>query len=348
MISPTPTRSPRHRRARPAAFRALLSAAWLLGLLLAVLTPLSSSFAHAQFSGPSATASPAANVPVGPTTDPAVLYPGERELQLGPGDQISVHLFQTTDYSPTPLRLSLDGSIQLPLIGVVRLAGLTLHQAEVLVAQRLVDANMYRSPQVSIQLIESPNQIITVTGELHAVVPVLGGNKRLLDVLAVAGGLPTNASHLIAINRPGLAAPITVDLGPDPLRSAQADIPVYARDTVIVSRVGVVYVLGAFRTQGAIPLVQNTPLTLMQVAALGNGYGWEGQLDQIQLIRTVGLQRTVVLVDFKKVLKGQAPDPVLQTDDIVFLPSSSIRAAIKVGGINTLFGILSTIIFSVR
>ena len=323
-----------------------LRLACALFLLSALLVPHSRAFA--QFSGPSPAPSPAANVPVRITTDPAILYPGEREIQLGPGDQISVHLYDANDYSTTPLRLSLDGSVQLPLIGVVRLAGLSLHQAEDLVAHRLIEAGMYRSPQITIQLLESPNQIITVTGEIHGVVPALGGGKRLLDVLAAAGGLPPIASHLITINRLGVADPITVDLGPDPLRSAQANVPVYARDTVIVSRVGVGYVLGAFRTQGAIPLQQNSPLTLMQVAALGNGYGWEGKLDDVQLVRTVGLERKVVHVDFQKVLKGKAPDPVLQTDDIVYLPPSSVRAAIKVGGINTLFGILSTIIFSIR
>jgi polysaccharide export outer membrane protein len=325
-----------------------LPPAWLVCALLTMGALLGPLRAAAQFSGPTPTASPAANVPVKLTTDPAVLYPGQREIELGPGDQISVHLYESIDYSNAPLRLSLDGSVQLPLIGIVRLAGLSIHQAEALVGRRLIEAGMYRDPQVSIQLLESPNQIITVTGEVHAVVPSLGGNKRLLDVLAVAGGLPANASHLITINRPGLADPITVDLGPDPLHSAQANIPVYARDTVIVSRVGVVYVLGAFRNQGAIPLVQNSPLTLMQVAALGNGYGWEGELDDVQLVRTVGLRRSIVHVNLKKVLKGREPDPVLQTDDIVYLPSSSVRAAIKVGGINTLFGILSTIIFSVR
>ncbi len=322
--------------------------AWLSCALLALVVAAAPVRAIAQFSGPTPSASPAANVPVKVTTDPAVLYPGEREIELGPGDQIGVHLYEAADYSPSPLRLSLDGSIQLPLIGVVRLSGLTLHQAEDLIARRLVEADMYRSPQISIQLLESPNQIITVTGEIHAVVPVLGSHKRLFDVLAAAGGLPVNASHIITINRPGSADPVVIDLGPDPLHSAQADIPVYARDTIIIARVGVVYVLGAFRTQGAIPLIQNSPLTLMQVAALGNGYGWEGQLDDVQLVRTVGLERRIVHVNFKKVLKGEEPDPVLQTDDIVFLPSNSIRAAIKVGGINTLFGILSTIIFSIR
>ncbi len=319
---------------------------WLACVLLSFATLLAPRRMTAQFSGPSPSASPVANLPVQVTTDPAILYPGEREIQLGPGDQISVHLYEAADYSAVPLRLSLDGSVQLPLIGVVRLAGLSLHQAEDLVARRLVEAGMYRSPQISIQLLESPNQIITVTGEVHAVIPSLGGGKRLLDVLAAAGGLPTIASHLITINRPGVADPITIDLGPDPLHSAQGNIPLYARDTVIVSRVGVVYVLGAFRNQGAVPLQQNSPLTLMQVAALGNGYGWEGELADMQLVRTVGLERRIVHVDFKKVLKGKAPDPVLQTDDIVYLPSSAVRAAIKVGGISTAFGILSTVIFA--
>ena len=321
---------------------------WLGVLLLSTSFLFVPGLAHAQFSGPTPVASPSANVPIKITTDPAILYPGEREIELGPGDQISVHLYDANDYSPAPLRISLDGSIQLPFIGVVHVGGLTLHLAEDLVARRLIDAGMYRSPQITIQLLESPNQIITVTGEVHAVVPALGGNKRLLDVLAGAGGLPTTASHVLTINRPGVADPITVDLGPDPLRSAQADIPVYARDTVVVSRVGVVYVLGAFHTQGAIPLVQNSPLTLMQVAALGGGYGWEGEMKDIQLVRTVGLERRIVHVDFRQVLQGKAPDPVLQTDDIVYLPPNAVKSAIKVGGINTLFGILSTIIFSVR
>lgn len=327
------------------ASRTLFVRSWLA--LILVLS-LSGAVAKAQFSGPTPSASPAANVPVRLTTDPAILYPGVREVELGTGDQISVHLFEALDYSPTPLRVTLDGSVQLPLIGVVHIAGLTLHQAEQLIGQRLIEAGMYRNPQVSIQLLESPNQIITVTGEMHAVIPALGGSKRLLDVLSAAGVLPPTASHLIAINRPGLAEPITIDLGPDPLRSAQANIPIYAHDTVVISRIGLVYLLGAWRLQGAVPLQQNTPLTVMQVAALGNGFGWEGKLDDLHIVRTVGLERRVVRVDFQKVLKGKRPDPVLQADDIVFLPTSSMRAAIKVGGINTLFGILSTIIFSVR
>ena len=119
---------------------------------------------------------------------------------------------------------------------------------------------MYRNPQVSIQLIESPNEIVTVTGEMHGVFPVAGG-KRLYDVLSLAGGLPPTASHMVIINRPGIPEPIVVDLGTDPALSNLANVPIFPRDTIVISRVGVVYLLGAFKNQGAIPMQQNSPLT---------------------------------------------------------------------------------------
>jgi polysaccharide export outer membrane protein len=224
---------------------------------------------------------------------------------------------------------------------------LTLHQAEYLIASRLASAGMYRDPQVTLVLTESPNQIVTVTGEMHAVVPVVG-EKRLYDVLAAAGGLTSTSSHMITINRPGVAEPIIVDLGTNPATSARADVPVFAGDTIVIARVGVVYVLGAFKTPGAIPIAQNSPLTLMQVAAVAGGPGFEGKLNDLRIIRTVGLERKVVHVDIKKVLNGAAPDPVLQTDDIVFLPTDQMKAAIKAGGIGTVLAFASILILAAR
>ena len=302
--------------------------------------------AEAQFSGPAIGASTPVNRPVTPTTDPAILYPGARDIHVGQGDVLSIHLYGAPDYAP-PVRVSLDGTIQLPLIGIVAVEGLTIHQTESLVAERLLNAGMYRNPQVTVQMTESPNQFVTITGELHGVVPVTG-EKRLFDVLAVAGGLPATASHMITINRPGVAQPIIVDLGTDPAQSAQANVPVFPKDTVVVARVGVVYLLGAFKSQGPIPLQQNSPLTLMQVAALGGGPGFEGRSDDLRIIRTIGVERKVVHIDVKKVFDGKDPDPVLQADDIVFLPTSAMRAAIKSGGISTLMGIASVLIFAFR
>ena len=318
---------------------------WLAVFLLSILG-LFGSTADAQFSGPSLGASTAVNRPVTLTTDPAILFPAEREIRLAPNDVITVHLYGAQDYAPVA-KVSLDGSIQLPLIGTMRVEGLTIHEAERLIAERLVAAGMYRNPQILIQLTESPNQIATVTGEVHGVVPVIG-QRRLFDALAAAGGLPPTASHVITIHRVGISQPIVIDLGTDPSQSDKANVPIFPRDTIVVARTGVIYVLGAFKTQGAIPLQQNSPLTLMQVAALSGGPGFEGKYSDLRLIRTMGLERKVVKVDIKRVMNGKDPDPVLQTDDIVFLPSEPWKAAIKSGGLGTLLGFASILLIAVN
>jgi polysaccharide export outer membrane protein len=328
----------------PGVRRRGVRGSWLVGLIALLLWQCTGS-AVAQFTGPSLGSSASVNLPMKPTTDPAILYPGPREIHLEHGDMLTVHLYGPSDYMPSA-RVSLDGSIQLPLIGLVHVAGLSLHEAQDLIAERLTAAGMYRDPQVWIQVTESPNQVVTVTGEMHGVIPMVGGQKRLFDVMAAAGGLSVTSSHTITINRPGVPEPIIVDLGTNPATSAYSDVPIFAGDTIVVARVGVIYLLGAFRSQGPIPLQQNSPLTLMQAAAIGGGPGFEGKLNDLRIIRTVGLERKVVVVDLKRIFNGRDPDPILQTDDIVFLPSSAMKAAIKGGGIGTTLAIASTLLYA--
>jgi len=317
----------------------------LSGWALALLLGLSGArTAQAQFSGPALGIGTAQGQAPVPTTDTAILMPAQRDPVLHAGDLIAIKIFGTNDFQ-APVRVSVDGSIQMPLIGVVPLAGLTVPQAEDLIADRLTKAGMYTAPQVSIQVTEAASQFATVAGEMHSIVP-LTGQRRLLDVLAAAGPMPPTASHVITILREGQAEPIVVDLGTDPAKSAKADIEILPGDKILLSRVGVVYILGAFKAQGAIPLQQNSPLTLMQATALSGGTGFEGKYSDLRLVRTVGQTRTVVKLDIKKVLNGQAPDPVLQADDIVFLPSELWKAAIKGGGISALTGIVSLLLIA--
>ncbi len=311
----------------------------LVPLCLAAL--LAPAVMLAQFSGPAVGLTPQ---PL--STDPTVISPEIQDVHIGPGDLITVKLFGVADYTPVS-RVSVDGSIQLPLIGLVRVAGLSVEQAENRIAERLIADQMYRDPQVIVQVTEPASQFATVTGDMHAIVPLVG-TRRLLDVLAQAGPLPITASHVLTILRPGLPKPVIVDLGTDPALSAAANIQILPRDTIIVSRVGVVYVLGAFARQGAIPLDQNSPLTLMQVTALSGGEGFEGKFNDLRIIRTEGTQRKVVTTNIKRVIQGKDPDPVLQANDIVFLPTDPIKAALKSGGIQTVLSVASILLIATQ
>jgi len=325
----------RHAAIPPAHVSRLLC----LGTALSMLLLAGPRSAFAQFSGPATSSTSAYNQALTPTTDPAILYPEERDVVLTIGDVIQIRLFSDPKYSHI-VRINNDGTVLLPLIGIVHLEGLSVTQAEQLLAEKLDAADMYRDPQVTLEITEGPNAVATIIGEVHQVVPIVG-SRHLLDVLSVAGGLPPTASHVITINRPGLAKPIVVDLGTDPLLSSLGNIPIFPGDTIVVSRIGIVYMLGSFTSAtGTIPLNAYTPLTLTEATALSGGIKWEGRFSDLRIIRTVGDHRTVAVYNIKKVLDGKAPDPILQPNDIVYLPPVPLKQLIDSGGLGTVLGIV--------
>jgi polysaccharide biosynthesis/export protein len=276
-----------------------------------------------------------------PLASQSMLYPGE-DFKLSQGDLIAVRVFMQPEYEAT-VRVSSEGTVQLPFIGSVPVMGMTVRAAQALIADRLRTGLFYKDPEVTIQVLNTVNGSVRVTGEVRAEV-LVANEMSLRDVLLSAGGLPATASHTVKIVRPGVAEPIVVDLGPDLAASASANIPVHPHDTIQISRASVVYVLGAFAHQGSVPLDQASPLTLLQLAALSGGINFEGRFNDLRLIRTVGTERKVVEVDIKKVRDGKAPDPVLQANDIVFLPTDSMKAVLKSLGPSGVLGVVSVLI----
>jgi polysaccharide export outer membrane protein len=310
-----------------------------LPFAICMLMLIVSSRAFAQFSGPATSSTETYNQALTPTTDQAILYPGERDIVLTVGDMISIRLFSDAEYNST-VRINNDGTVLLPLIGIVHLEGITVTQAEQLIAEKLVAAGMYRDPQVTLQITEGPNAVVTFIGEMHAVLPVQG-TRHLLDVLSAGGGLPPTASHVLTIDRPGVPKPIVVDLGTDPMRSSLGNIPVFPGDTIVVSRIGIIYMLGSFGSaSGTIPLNAYTPLTLTEATALSGGIKFDGRFNDLRIIRTVGDHRTVAVYDIKKVLNGKAPDPILEPNDIVYLPPVPLKQLLNSGGLGTILSIV--------
>ena len=82
----------------------------------------------------------------------------------------------------------------------------------------------------------------------------------------------------------------------------------------------------------------------MQATALSGGLNFSGKYDDVRLIRTVGDHRTVVKLDIQRVLHGKDPDPILQANDIVFIPDSTIKASMSNGSLGTLLGIVSLLL----
>lgn len=294
---------------------------------------------HAQTSMPApipgGTSVPAST----PDADQLLSPSSAPDTLLAPGDQISIRLFSDSEYTFSG-RISLDGTVLLPLLGIVPLQGLTITQAEQMIAGRLEAAGMYRDPQVILSLSDGPAALVTLGGEMHAVIPVVG-SRSLYSIIATGGGLPNTSSRTVTILRPGHADPISVDIGTDPAHNKAGTMPIFPGDTVLVSHLGVIYVAGEFRSPGVVQMTNYAPLTLSQVSAMVGGPVWDARYGQLHIIRTVGNHRTVTTLNIKDVLYGKRADPIMQPNDIVFLPPGPIKSTLANGSLGSVLGVIS-------
>jgi polysaccharide biosynthesis/export protein len=102
-------------------------------------------------------------------------------------DLLEIEVFGVEDLKRT-VRVNTSGSISIPLVGMVQVAGLTATEAEVVIAMRYA-ADYLQNPQVSVFIKEFTTQRVTIDGAVNkpGIYP-LTGQITLLRALALAGG----------------------------------------------------------------------------------------------------------------------------------------------------------------
>lgn len=264
----------------------------------------------------------------------------ESEILIGPGDLIEVSVYGAPDYLKE-VRVRSTGEITLPLAGTVKVGGLSPAQAEELIAKRLGDGGFFNDPRVSVLEKEFATQGISVLGEVQkpGVYP-LQGPRNLFDALSAAGGTTPRAGNTVSIShREDPQHSEVVTLSENSKSSSQSNVHVYPGDTVVVSKAGIVYVVGDVRSPGGF-VMENSHMTMLQAFAMAQGANPTAALDRAQLIRKSGPenQPQEAPISLKKILAQKAPDMNLQPGDIVFVPTSAAKAA----GRRTLEAIVQT------
>jgi polysaccharide export outer membrane protein len=313
--------------------------------------------AHAQFQGPPVTTPVPAQLTGPAPAAPPVATPSFADVDtktkyailVNTGDQLEVSVVGVAALAQMHPQVDADGNIALPYIGTLHVAGLSVAAVESLIAQKYREGDYLVNPQVNVQLTLSPSQVIAVTGEVKApvMVPALW-QRRLLEVIAAAGGFTPQASHLVTIVRKSTNEAFQVVIDSDPLNVGKVNVPVFAGDTIIVPRAGEVYVIGSVKNPSAIPLVTNTPLTVMQALSLAGGVNFEAALSQVRIVRTEGVERKAVMLDFKRVLDGKEADPILQADDIVYVPANAFKGGLKANAVSVITSTLLAMVYLFR
>lgn len=292
----------------------------------------SSPQSAAPASSPAAQSAPAVAVPAAPSvpaSDPSPVSAAPSSISIA--DLLNVSVFGVPDYAQE-VRVDESGQVTLPFIGEVKLAGMSLNDAESLLAKRLTERGVFKDPQVVIVEKENASQQVTVLGEVQkpGLYP-LSGKRTLFDVISAAGGASPKAGDTAAITHRGHPeAPETIHLSYDASGLQKSNVPVSPGDTIVLSKAGIVYVVGDVRVPTGV-ILENPNLTVLKALAMAQGTNPTAAQDKTKIIRHTATGQEEIPVPLKKILSAKAPDPPLLADDILFIPGSAAKSAARRG-----------------
>ena len=235
---------------------------------------------------------------------------------LGPGDSVRITVFQNPDLT-TEARISSQGTVRMPLVGLVELKGKTLDSAVALVTQRLKDGQILNDPEVSITLLQIRSRQVSVLGQVARPGRYVldETSTRLADILAQAGGITPAGDEAVTVltNRNGKQERIGVSIASLYHSSdATTNVELENGDTVLVQRAPVFYIYGEVQRAGAYRLESN--LNVIQAVSLGGGITGRGTERGMKIHRRAA-DGNLARIDVQ-------PADKVQADDVIYVRES--------------------------
>ena len=295
----------------------------------------------AQGSKPSPAASekqPAIATPLAPQAD---------RIEIGPKDVLDIYVYDVPELSRS-YDVSPSGMVTMPLLEQpVHAGGLTPDQFARALEEAFRQSGRLRRPEIAVSIKQSRNSTVAVDGAVRGpqVLQVLGRTK-LVDILSQCGGITEDAGLEVEITRGplalrdlpsegGQATPtLTLEVkkvldGNDPASSTL----VWPGDRVSVTRAGVFYILGDVRSPGGYTLRgPQSDLTVLRALALAGDANRTAKKGKAMIIRKdpkAPNGREEIALNLKDILTGRKPDPKLQANDILYVPSSGGKRALQ-------------------
>ena len=280
-----------------------------------------------------------------------------RDYHIGPEDLVEISVFEDEKLNKT-VRVSSQGNISLPLIGILRVKGLTANELEKEIRDLLAE-KYFQDPHVTVFIKEYRNQRVSVIGAVEKPGSYdVTGQRTVLDMLAMAGGLKggreEEAGHLLFLIRPpGSEEPseekkeieqsktrtFVINLE-DLLVKGDLflNVPVAHGDVINVPVSGKIFVGGEVKSPGGFPL-KGKKMTVGQAVTLAGGVTIEADGAGTKLIRYTGNEKEIMTVNVYAIQKGHGEDLHLRENDILIVPKNDVKSFL-IGLRDTVKGLL--------
>jgi polysaccharide export outer membrane protein len=225
----------------------------------------------------------------------------EKNEKLGVGDAIRVIVFQQPDLT-TEARISDKGTVNMPLIGETKVAGLSAQEAAGKIAGDLKNGKYLKNPQVSVAMTTLRSRQVSVLGLVARPgrYALDDTSTKLTDVIAAAGGIAPGGSEEVTVMRNGQ---------PQKVNLLAKGFQLQNGDTVHVDRAPQFYIYGEVTHGGAFRLEPD--MTVMQAVAAGGGITPRGSDRRIKMRRTG--------TDGKVTEQDAALHDKVKADDVIYV-----------------------------
>lgn len=124
---------------------------------------------------------------------PEATAPATRgDYRIARHDLISFQIYEEPD-TQLVQRVSTTGELPLPMIGVVKIAGLTLREAEEAIRRRYIEEDYFISPQVILVVEQYNPRNVSVLGQVNRpsqiTMPLEAATMNIVEAITYAGGL---------------------------------------------------------------------------------------------------------------------------------------------------------------
>jgi len=236
------------------------------------------------------------------------------DLLIGPGDTLKISVYGNNDLS-LETRVTESGNITFPLIGEVKVGGESVQSAEKKIGALLESGGFLKSAHVNIIVSDFQNQV-SVLGQVNK--PgryALDGQRSIIDMLALAGGLSVDAADTINLIRKkdGKSSREVIDLI-EMIHSGDLSKNYYLtnNDVIFVERAPHFFIYGELEHPGVYKLERS--MTVIQALSVGGGLTTRGTDRGIRIKRRAA-NGEMVMMDVKH------DDPVL-ADDVIYIQES--------------------------
>jgi polysaccharide export outer membrane protein len=250
---------------------------------------------------------------------------------IGHEDLLDIEAYNVEELKKT-VRVNSKGEIALPLTGILKVKGLTTSQVEQIITKKL--ERYIEETVVTVYVKEYKSQRISVIGAVnHPQIFAVTGQRYLIDMLMMAGGLSPDAGNISYVIRPASkdrqdsqTGTIVIDLGELLTKGNLAlNIPVYAGDVVNVPKGGIIFVDGAVNLPGAYPL-KGRGVSLVQAISMARGLDPVADLDEVRIFRDNGTgEREIIIADYGKMIDGETPDILIAENDVIIVPKDGVK-----------------------